>query len=514
MNPFVRLVRLAKSYWLWMSLGAFISLLVVLSNMALLGTAGWFLASMAVAGSAGASMNYFLPAAAIRGFAIIRTAGRYFERLVTHEATLRFLSGLRVWFYDHLEPLAPAGMQPYRGADLFSRIGADIDALDNFYLQILVPIFVAFVAMLVAFFFLDKYSLHIALVDTFSLILVGAAIPVLTQYLARKPGRHMLTCSSQLRTSVIDGTQGMSDLMVYGASSWHIKQFQKLSQNLIHSQTDMSSISGFSGAVATFLTYCTTLLVTGIGIILIGEKRLAPVDLPMITLVVMGSFEAVNKLPKAYQYLGHTLMAARRIFEIIDTPITLHEPDLSPIIQDNSLEFRSLSFRYSDAGPWILKHLDLKLSQGQHVALIGPTGSGKSTFINLLTRLWEYQDGDILLGGHSLRTFRFEDLRRKISVVPQKLHLFNASVRDNLLLGNPEADEFKLEEVLCLVCLEQDIRLLPDGYDSYVGEGGLKLSGGQIKRLMIARALLKNSPILILDEPSEGLDPELESRVI
>ncbi len=515
MNPLRRLVRLFLPYWRWMGLGVLVSLVVVLANMALLGVAGWFLAAMAAAGAAGGIMNYLLPAAAIRAFAILRTGGRYLERVVTHEATLRFLSGLRVWFYEHIEPLAPAGLQGYQSGDLLSRIGADIDSLNNLYLRTLVPMAVAVISALLAFAFLTRYSLALAAVNLAFLVLVGAAIPIAAHRLGARPGARLVEASSRLRLAVIDGVQGMGELAAFGAARTHLEETDLLSHELTADQERMSRIAGSVSAASGLMTNLSVWLATLLGVVLAHHRQVATVDLPMLILVVMGSFEGVALLPQAYQYLGHTLAAARRIFAVIDTPPPVADPpDASPRPRDSGLEFRGVGLRYAPSGPWALADIDLDLPHSRRVAIVGPSGAGKSSLISLLVRFREYETGDIRLGGYSLRSFRGEDLRRMISVVPQRPHLFNATVRENLLLAAPGADQARIEAAAKAAQIHEDLAALPEGYDSFVGEAGLKLSGGQVRRLAIARALLKDAPILILDEPTEGLDAATEQALM
>ncbi|HKK04976.1 MAG TPA: thiol reductant ABC exporter subunit CydC [Gammaproteobacteria bacterium] len=515
MKTLLRLTRLFRPYWRWMALGTLLALVVVLANMALLGVAGWFIAAMAAAGAAGGTMNYFTPAAAIRAFAIARTGGRYLERLVTHEATLRFLAGLRVWFYEHVEPLAPAGLQHYRGGDLLSRIGADIDALDNLYLRTLVPMAVAAATGLLAFAFLSLYSVPMAGIDLIFLTLAGAAVPLLTNRLASRPGARLVETGSRLRTAVVDTVQGMAELVVFGAAEAQIRDADRLSLELIADQERMSRIAGLGSASLGLLTNLAVWLVVLLGIVLVRRDEVPAVDLPMFALVVLGSFEAVAALPQAYQYLGHTLAAARRIFAVVDAPAPTPGPTgPSPAPSDHGLRLRDVSFRYADDAPWVLRSVDLVIPEGHHLAVVGPSGSGKSSIVNLLMRFWDCDLGEICLGGHTLRDYHSEDLRRMFSVVPQRMHLFNTTVRENLLVANPQADEAQLQAAAAAAHIHDHIAGLPDGYDSYVGEAGLKLSGGQARRLAIARALLKDAPIMILDEPTEGLDAATERRVM
>lgn len=515
MNMLWRLTRLYAPYWRWLIGGALLALVVVLANVALLGVSGWFLASMAAAGIVGGTMNYFTPAAAIRAFAILRTGGRYAERLVTHEATLRFLSGLRVWFYLRIEPLPAAALQRYRGGDLLSRLGADIDALQNFYLRTLAPVAVAVIASLAVFAFLCLYSPAVAWLDLGALALVGLAIPAVVHRLGKGPGARMVETAAQLRVGVVDAVQGMGELIVFGASGAQRERIGALSRQLVADQERMSWLGGFGAAAAGLSTQLALWLTTVLAIGLVRTGSVPAVDLPMLALVVMASFEAVAGLAQAYQYLGHTLAAAQRIFTVADTPQTLVEPtEPSPQPAGFELRLEQVGLRYAEDAPWALEQLDLTIAQGQRLAIVGPTGSGKSTVAGALLRLWEYEAGRITLGGHDLRAYHSEDLRNLIALAPQRSHLFNTTVRENLRLAHPDADDAALIAACTVAQIHDEIAALPAGYDTEVGEAGAKFSGGQIRRISIARALLRNAPITILDEPTEGLDAATEQRLI
>jgi len=515
MKVLLRLTRLYAPYWRWMAGGALLALVVVLANVALMGVSGWFLASMAAAGIAGTTMNYFTPAAAVRAFAILRTGGRYAERLVTHEATFRFLSGLRVWFYRCIEPLPVATLQQYRGGDLLSRMGADIDALQNFYLRTLVPMVVATAASLAIFIFLGLYSAAVAWLDLGALILVGVAVPAIVHRLGKGPGARMVETAAALRVGVVDSVQGMGELIVFGAADARRESIAALSRQLVAEQDRMSRLSGFGTATAGLITHLSLWLTAVLAIGLVRADQVPAVDLPMLVLVVMASFEAVVGLPQAYQYLGHTLTAARRIFAVADTPLAMQEPEQpAPPPTDFGVRFEQVSLRYGSDAPWALAKVDLAMGQGRRLALVGSTGSGKSTVAGALLRLWEYEVGRITLGGRDLRDYRTEDVRDVIALAPQHSHLFNTTVRENLRLASPDADDAALIAACTVAQIHDEIAALPDGYDTYVGEAGARFSGGQVRRIAIARALLRNAPITILDEPTEGLDAATEERLM
>lgn len=509
MRDLLRLLRLLGPSRGWMALGALLALIALIANLTLMATAGWFIAAMALAGAGGVSMNYFTPAALIRAAAILRTGGRYLERLVTHEATLRQLARLRVWFYAHLEPLAPARLQQFHSGDLLSRIRADIDALDHLYLRTLVPVAVAGAGLALCLAFLAAFDPGVALFTLGMLVAAGVLIPLWARARGMAPGRRLVETQAELRSQAIDGIQGLPELLVYGAQATQAERLHGLSLALTADQDRMSAYAGLAQGAVALTANLALWGVLWLAIPLIGPpgSGLAPPSLALLALFTLAAFEAVAPLPAAFQHLGGTLAAARRLFEIVDAePAVMDPPGPSPQPKRFDLEVSGLCFSYPGSSRPALAGIDLRVPQGGRVAVVGATGSGKSTLFNLLLRFWAPDQGLIRLGGHDLVDFRGEDLRRHIAVVSQHSHLFDATIRDNLLLANPRAPQGALESACEVAQIHGFIAALPEGYDTWVGETGVRLSGGQARRIAVARALLKDAPILLLDEPTEGLD--------
>ncbi|APZ42486.1 thiol reductant ABC exporter subunit CydC [Acidihalobacter ferrooxydans] len=515
MKDLLRLLGLFRPYAGWIVAGTALSIIVMLANIGLLALSGWFIAAMALSGLGNQMINYFTPAAGIRGLAILRFSGRYIERLVTHEATFRLLSQLRVWFYDHLEPLAPARLQYYRGGDLLSRIRADIDTLDNFYLRVLAPTIAAAISIALAIGFMALFSVHVALLNLAGLLLAGVGLPLLAQRLGRAPGAQAVQMRSELRSTVADTVRGMGELRIYQAGARQGERIAQLSGALITPQRRQAHINGLSTALTGLITQLSMWLAIIIAIPLVAQHHISGPVLAMIALFVLASFETISALPLAFQTLGETLAAARRIFEIVDTPPAVTEPDTDAATPAHfDLKLSGLRMRYADDAAWALDGIDLHVPAGDRLGIVGATGSGKSSLLNVLLRFWDYQDGDIRIGDTPLRALRGETVRGWCAVVAQQTHLFNTSIRQNLLLARPEATEEDLLNALRQAHIDDEIMAMPEGLDTFVGETGTRLSGGQARRVSIARALLKDAPILLLDEPTEGLDAASEHAVL
>ncbi len=516
MKDLIRLLGLLRPYSGWMLAGILISLLALLANIVLMAVSGWFISAMALAGIAGVSMNYFTPAAIIRAAAIVRTAGRYAERLVTHEATFRLLTELRVWFYHQLEPLVPAALEAYRSGDLFSRIQADIDSLNDFYLRILVPLLVAIATICIVTLFASRYDSTLAWTLFSLLFFAGMVLPVLIAKAGHKPGVKQIRKKSELRTAVVDGVQGVGELIVSGAGIAQERLIAQTSAQLIGTQRHLAKLASLSMACMIFFAGGTLWLVIILAIPLLREQVIKPAELSMLALFALAAFEAVIPLPESFRMLGHIQAAARRLFVLVDRKPLIEEP-LQPADQPESFiwKFQAVSLQYQTASQPTLENISLDIHPAKKVAIVGPTGAGKSTLLQLLLKHRLPDQGSITLSAKPLTDYSSADLHRWISVVPQQPYIFNDTLKANLQLANPQATEDDIQRVLQIAQLSDFVATQKDGLNSWAGETGIKLSGGQMKRLAIARALLKEDyQLLLMDEPTEGLDSQLAKQVL
>ncbi len=513
MRDVCRLLKLAWPYRAWLVAALGLSLVTLLANVGLLALSGWFIAAMALAGISGIPINYHYPAAGIRALAILRTLGRYAERVVSHQASLRLLAGLRVWIFRRVEPLAPARLEGYASGDLLSRIRADIDCLDTFYLRLLAPVLTALFACLLFILFLWHFSFAVALATALLLLLAGGFLPLAVHLLGRKPGARVTRTSSELRTAVVDGLRGMEELLAYDAAGRQKERVEELNRRLLADQARLAGLAGISAGGVGLCSGLALWLSLVISIPLVRAGSMSGPQMVMLGLFCQAAFEAVLPLPPAFLLLGQTLAAARRIFSLVDEPPAVSEPQKpSPLPANAAISLRGVGFSYGD-GVATLEGIDLELSPGRKVAVVGVSGAGKSTLLALLLRFREYDSGSIILAGREIREYDGEDVRRLLAVAGQQPFLFNATLRENLLIARPGAVEEEMVAAARMAGIHDEIAALAQGYDTPAGEGGVKLSGGQVRRLAIARAILKNAPILILDEATSSLDTESERIV-
>ena len=513
--PFIKLLR---HHLKWMALGTGLGLLAVGSAVGLLALSGWFICAAAYAGLSATSaqlFNFFHPSIGIRLFAISRTLARYAERVFTHDTTFRILQSLRSWFYIHLEPLAPSRLMMFRSGDILNRIVADIDALDNLYLRVLSPTLIALLMMLLVTAFLWIFNPLIALSTALFLLVAGFCVPLVALRLGSTAGHKLTHYTSDLRIRIVDGLQGLPELLVFEACPQYLERVAQSSLALVKNQLRMSHIRGAAAALITLISGLAVLVVLYLAVNLVNRGSLDGAGLALVTLAVMASFEAILPLPAAYQYLGQTREAGRRLLEIVHTQPQVLFPERSITLnRPAGIKFEKVSFRYHEKAPWALRAVDFQIPAGQRVAVIGETGSGKSTLVRLLVRFWNPVAGRIQIGEEDVRNFNESELRRIISVVSQQPHMFNTTLKENLLVACPGAGEDDLRAALEAVQLSDFVNDLPAGLETWIGEAGQLLSGGQARRLAVARAILHKAPLWVLDEPTEGLDPITERKMM
>lgn len=509
--PYLALYKRHK----WMlTLGVVLAILTLLASIGLLTLSGWFLSASAVAGFAGLySFNYMLPAAGVRGTAIARTAGRYFERLVSHDATFRVLQHLRIFTFSKLLPLSPAGLARFRQGDLLNRVVADVDTLDHLYLRVISPLVGAFVVIAVVTLGLCMLDVPLALTLGGIMLLTLLLLPPLFYRAGKATGEKLTHLRGDYRQQLTSWLQGQAELTIFGASRRYRARMESTELSWHEAQRRQSELTALSQALMLLIGGFAVIAMLWMAAGGVGGNTQPGALIALFVFCALAAFEALAPVTGAFQHLGQVIASAVRITQIVEqTPEVQFKEGHSVVPDSVAVQLTEVTFAYEGQTQNALDGINLTVQAGQHVAILGRTGCGKSTLLQLLTRAWDPRQGQILFNTTPLTDFNEQTLRKIVSVVPQRVHLFSATLRDNLLLASPTASD----EALCAVLEKVGLHKLleDDGLNAWLGEGGRQLSGGELRRLAVARALLHDAPFMLLDEPTEGLDATTESQIL
>ena len=516
MSPTRRLIGLLAGHRRWVLAGILLGFLAIGANVALMATSAYLISKAALVTNVA---DIALTITAVRVLAIGRAAFRYLERYVTHRVTFDVLADLRVWFFAAIEPLAPAGLATHRRGDLLGRIVADIDTLEDFYVRVVSPPIVAALVTAVAAGVLGLFEPILAAVLVAFVAFTGIVLPAVARRLSRSAARTLIESRAELRTSVLDGLAGMADLVALDRTSWQRDRTLALGASTDAALVELARVRAWTGALATVVAGLAAVTILGIGAGLVENGRLDGVWLAALPLAALATFEAMGPLAQAFALQDANEAAARRLFELTDAEPVVADPPrpaappASPSVAP-SLEFRDVRFRYAADEPLVLDGCTLRVPAGTSLAILGPSGSGKTTLVNLLARFWEPGSGEVCIGGSNVRDLHGAEVRSLLAVVEQDVHLFDATIRDNLAVADADVTDERIEAACRQAGIHDAIAAMPARYETWIGEGGLLLSAGERQRLAIARALIKDAPIVVLDEATANLDVETERDLL
>jgi ATP-binding cassette subfamily C protein CydC len=485
----------------------------VLCGVGLMATAGYLISRAA---ERPAVLSLTVAIVCVRFFALTRPIVRYFERLASHDLAFRVLARARVHVYERVEPLAPAELEGYRRGDLLSRMVADVDALQNLHLRGVGPPLVAVVAGAVSVAVTAAFLPVAAFALAAGLLVGGVAVPAVNGALGRRVGGSEAEARGELSAELVETVRSAPELAVYGREAERLARLRQADRTLVRLARRAALADGAGDGLRLIVTGGTIAGVLAVAVSAHAAGNLDRVLIAMLALLALASFEAVQPLSQAARELAETQGAGHRLLELTDREPAVADPDEPVPLPAGpfAVALEGVHARYSPGEPPALHGVDLRLAPGQRVALVGPSGAGKTTVANLLVRFLDPEAGRVTLGGRELREYRQEDVRTAISVAGQDSHLFSTTIGENVRLGRPEATDDDVEDALRQARILDWVRSLPDGLDTLVGEEGCELSGGQRQRLVVARALLAGSQVLVLDEPTAHLDPSTAERLI
>lgn len=510
-------LALYKTHFGRLTLGIILAITSLTASIGLLSLSGWFLAASALVGSS-LLFNFFYPSSGVRGLAIGRTISRYFERLVTHDATFRVLANLRIAVFSKLIPLSPAGLNRYRHSELLNRLVADVDTLDTLYLNLLSPFISAIMVILFMGIGLSFVSPLLAWVICGTLVALLLIFPTLFYHLGRKLGKIAIQSRATYRSQFIEWIQLNGEFLLFGVLSKATDRLKQTEQQWLRAQSHESQLGGLSNALLMFIN---GILVTAVIYLSATAINVPQADNPealiaLVVFCVLASLEILMPIGMAFLHLGQVMEAAERISEITAQQPTVQFNGTAQWKQTEAnqplITFNQVSFSYSPEHEQVLNHISFEIKKGERIAILGKTGSGKSTIFQLLTRNYDATSGEILLNGCNIKDYPEKTLRQQIAVLSQRVHIFSNTLRENLRFGNPQATDEALSEALAKVNLSY--LLEEQGLDLWLGEGGRPLSGGEQRRLGLARLLLSTADILLLDEATEGLDRDTEQQIL
>ena len=511
MNKMNLFILMLKPVWGRMALGIILSFLAIVCNVGLIASAAFLITTAALHVSIA---ELSLSVVGVRFFGISRAVLRYAERYFSHSATFDILSRMRLYFYERLEKVVPEKTWQYQKTDLFNVVVTDIEYLRDFYLRVLSPVIVAILVLSLGLVTLWLFNLQLAIILLISFLIIGIFIPKMIGFFNRETSDNISNLNLDLQARLLDGINGIAEVVYFKRVNYFVADIKEVIYKTFSIEKKYVFTNAFISSFSNLIMNLAVLGVLVIGILMLEQGQINGVMLAVIVLGVQSCFEAILPLAQAWNYYDNSKIALERLNEITKIEIDVNARAIQgeKAIFEDKIELDNVSFGYQDE--MVLNNVSFCLHKGKRTAIVGESGAGKTTIVNLLLGFNEGKSGQIFLDGVSYKYIDKENLRGLFNVVSQEAHVFHASLRDNIMLANPEVTPDTLEEAIGVSKVAEFVNDLPKRLDTILSHGGKTLSRGQIQRIFLARALIKEAPIFIFDEPLVGLDMITGQKVL
>lgn len=512
MNSFFLLLKILLEYKERMALAIVFGIATIASGIGLIGTSSYLISRAALHPSIAVLQVAIV---GVRFFGITRGIFRYLERLISHSVNLKILARLRRTFFDALEPVLPARRDHLQSGDLLSRVTADVEILEFFFIRVFSPIIIAVFVTVGMAFFVGTFHPSLIFPLVMGLFLSGVGVPMLSLKIRKRLQSNLLSARGNLSAVWAESILGLRDLIAFQLQDKKKQALQALENTYEDAQYDMISRESLVEALNVLIPGLTLWFVLLAAIPLVRQGALEGIFLAVVTLITLASFEAVLPLGMASQNMEMSLAAAERLFALQKIPPEIETPKCPlQVSYPVDLKMNHLGFRYQGGDDWALHDVSFHLTPEQRIAIVGPSGAGKTTIFNLLLRLWDFDSGSILINQEDVRRYNPLHIRSLFCPVSQRDYLFSRTLKENLLVGNADADDDQLILMIEKVGLGTWFGTLKNGLNTWLGEQGDRVSGGEKQRILIARSMLRSAPIWLLDEPTVHLDANTENEIM